>query len=426
MPPHGLVNQQPRIIPRNEHHISRKSIDPDALKILYRLKDQGFDAYLVGGGIRDLLLGQTPKDFDIVTNATPEELKKTFKNCRIIGRRFRLAHFYFPGKIIEVATFRGHHTEEHEEHVSQHRNGMIVRDNVYGTIEEDVWRRDFTLNALYYNIKDFSLVDFVDAIEDVAKRRIRIIGDPVERYTEDPVRMIRAVRFAAKLNCKIEAKTAKPISEMASLIQHVSPSRLFDEVVKLFHYGHALASFELLQKYEIFAVLFPELSSMLNKKYETMLGIALKNTDERINQGKTLSVVFLFSMLLWPAVECHYDRLVSEGMTPYLAMLTAGKEVVRNQNKTVAISKRLLVDIAEIWLLQYRMLQLDKRSIHKVLHSKRFRAGYDLLTLRAEIDKKAKPSADWWTAYQVASEKQREGLLASLKPVKRKRKKKAE
>src|SRR3990167_37319 len=245
-PKNGLDNmttknkssQSTKIIPRSEHQISRKNIHPHAIKVLYRLKSCGYDAYLVGGCVRDLLLGHQPKDFDIVTNAKPEEIKKIFRNCRLIGRRFRLAHIIFgKNEIIEVATFRSHYGDDNQNNVSHH--GMVIRDNVYGTMEEDAWRRDFTINALYYNIADFSIVDFMAGVKDLHDKQLRIIGHAKERYQEDPVRMLRAVRIASKLEMEITSDTASPIKKMAKLLLQISASRLFDEVIKLFHTGHA-------------------------------------------------------------------------------------------------------------------------------------------------------------------------------------------
>jgi poly(A) polymerase len=277
----------PLIIPRSEHSISRAAISPNALKVLYRLKEAGYQGFLVGGAVRDLLLGITPKDFDVATNALPEEVRRLFRNCRLIGRRFRLAHVHFGNEIIEVATFRAAAAPEREdteeadpdsesdgvegaraepiepaatydsEHRAFDRTGRILRDNIYGTIEEDVWRRDFAANGLYYSIEDFSIWDFVDGVRDVQARRLKLIGDPETRYREDPVRMLRAVRFAAKLDFSIEPETEAPLAKLAYLLDGVPPARLFDECLKLFLSGFGLKAYRLLQKYGLFAHLFP-------------------------------------------------------------------------------------------------------------------------------------------------------------------------
>ena len=253
---------QPLVVGRNEHGISRKQFSPNAIKVLYRLKDGGFDAYLVGGCIRDILLGQQPKDFDVVTNATPEQVKKLFRNCRLIGRRFRLAHIVFGREIIEVATMRGHHeaAPEDKNQISQSSDqGQLLRDNVFGSIEEDAERRDFTINALYYSINDFSIHDFANGIAAINARQIELIGDPKTRYREDPVRMLRAVRFATKLDMTIAPATEKPIKELASLLDNIPPARLFEETLKLFLNGKAEENFLMLRRYNLFKSLFPAL-----------------------------------------------------------------------------------------------------------------------------------------------------------------------
>ena len=292
----------PTIIPRPEHSISRAGISPNALKVLYRLKSAGFAAHLVGGGVRDLLLGREPKDFDVATDARPEEVHRLFRNCRLIGRRFRLAHVHFGPEIIEVATFRaaGVAEEVDEFHLD---NGRIVRDNVYGNIEEDAWRRDFTVNALYYNVADFSVVDYTDGMTDLRQGVLRLIGDPERRYREDPVRMLRAVRFASKLGFRVEPQTEAPLFELGHLLADIPSSRLFEEVLKLFFGGVALQTFEQLRHYGLFGLLFPLTETSLSREEEhfprTLVSHALANTDERVADGLPVSPTFLFAALLW-------------------------------------------------------------------------------------------------------------------------------
>src|SRR5690554_1168508 len=263
---------KPKIIPRDKHPISRKDISEHALKVLYRLHNSGYQAFLVGGCVRDLILGLHPKDFDVATNATPEQIRKLFRNCRLVGRRFRLAHVVFGREIIEVATFRGHHDTSDDESTDkvgqQDAEGMLVRDNVYGSIEEDAQRRDFTANALYYNIADFSIIDFADGVKDIEAGVLRMIGDAATRYREDPVRMLRAVRFATKLNMRLDESVAQPIRELAPLLQNIPPARLFEEVLKLFTAGKALANFEMMVEYHLFQPLFPLLKTYLNAPNE--------------------------------------------------------------------------------------------------------------------------------------------------------------
>jgi poly(A) polymerase len=303
----------PVVVPRAEHSVSRSAISPSALKVLYRLKDAGYQAFLVGGAVRDLLLGRNPKDFDIATNAHPEQVRELFRNCRLIGRRFHLAHVRFGQEIIEVATFRAAHTLVDEDNSVDEdsrrvldNHGRILRDNLYGSIDEDVWRRDFTANALYYNIADFSIWDYTGGVADANARLLKLIGDPETRYREDPVRMLRAVRFAAKLNFNIDEASSRPIAKLAYMLDGVPAARLFDEVTKLFLAGSALRSFELLREYALLAHLFPDLASALSQAAdptaEKVVQLGLAGTDERVAADKSVTPAFLFAVLLWPAV----------------------------------------------------------------------------------------------------------------------------
>ncbi len=264
---HVTTLKEPIVLTRDQHPVSRQLISPNALKVLYRLNKGGFDAYLVGGGVRDILLGQKPKDFDIATNATPDEIKALFRNCRLIGRRFRLAHIVFGREIIEVATFRGHHDSASEKEKSctktskQSEDGMLLRDNIYGTIDEDAERRDFTINALYYSSKDFKIFDFANGVQDVKDKVIRLIGDPETRYREDPVRMLRAIRFATKLDMEIAVETRKPISELSPLMANIPAARMFEEFMKMFISGKAVANYHQLREYNLFSYFFPRSSS---------------------------------------------------------------------------------------------------------------------------------------------------------------------
>lgn len=407
----------PRIIPRSEHSVSRKDINPNALKVLYRLSQHGYDAYLVGGCVRDLLLNHHPKDFDVATNAKPEEVKAIFSNCRLIGRRFRLAHVYFGGDVVEVATFRGHHDQSNTAGQA-HDNGLILRDNVYGSIEEDACRRDFTINALYYNIKDFSVVDFTGGAEDLRNRRLRIIGDPETRYREDPVRMLRAIRFIAKLDMKVMPKTAKPIKELTALLAQIAPARLFDEVVKLFHTGHAEKVYPALRQYYLFQILFPKTDALLNassgKKLDKMLQIACSDTDSRIKIGKSVSCAYLFAILLWGPLEAKYQELLTQHK-PTLAMQEATHLVLSQQQKVVSLPRRFMNDVAEIWRLQARFSRRQPKASARTLNSPRFRAGFDLLTLRSKVNPKLKKLVDWWQAYQDADSTEKAVLLDAVK-----------
>lgn len=423
----SATRSEPLIVPRPEHPISRANISPNALKVLNRLKQAGFDAYLVGGGVRDLLLGHEPKDFDIATNATPEEVRGVFRNCRLIGRRFRLAHVFFGRDIVEVATFRGSNSEvDSEGHVTA--NGMILRDNVYGSITEDALRRDFTVNALYYNIADFSLVDYAGGLEDIAQGRLRLIGDdPTARYREDPVRMLRAVRFACKLGFIIEPSCAAPIRELAPLLAEISPARLFDETLKLFHGGYALQAFEKLRHHDLFAQLFPETDACLAREDHafpiTFVSRGLDNTDQRILEGKPVAPAFLFAVLLWEPVRLRYEALLADGMPSAEAMALASHEIASAQQRRVAIQKRFALPMREIWALQPRLERRQRKRALALLGHPRFRAAYDFLLLRAEAGETDPEIGQWWTRFQDADSSERAKMLGGSAQRKRKRRK---
>ena len=418
---------EPLIVPRPEHSISRANISPNALKVLNRLKQAGFQAYLVGGGVRDLLLGHEPKDFDIATDATPEEVRGVFRNCRLIGRRFRLAHVFFGREIVEVATFRGSNSEGGSE-AQVTEQGMILRDNVYGSITEDALRRDFTVNALYYNIADFSLVDYAGGLADIEQGRLRLIGaDPVARYREDPVRMLRAVRFACKLGFIIDPDCAAPIRELAALLGEISPARLFDETLKLFHGGYALQAFEKLRQYSLFAYLFPETDACLAREDHdfpiTFVSRGLDNTDRRLLAGKPVAPAFLFAVLLWEPVRLRYQVLLDEGMPSAEAMALASHEIASAQQRRVAIQKRFALPMREIWAMQPRLERRQGKRPLVLLSHPRFRAAYDFLLLRAEAGETDPELAQWWTRFQDVDAAERVKMLGGSAARKRKRRK---
>lgn len=429
---------QPLIVPRPEHSISRANISQNALTVLYRLSQAGHQAFLVGGGVRDLLLGHEPKDFDIATDATPEQVRSVFRNCRLIGRRFRLAHVFFGPEIIEVATFRGAPVEQNgtgddgEGRPGDRlvENGMILRDNVYGTIAEDALRRDFTINALYYNIQDFSLVDYAGGLEDIRQGRLRLIGGDVEaRYREDPVRMLRAVRFACKLGFTIDPPCEAPLSRMAPLLAEVPPARLFEEILKLFHTGYALNAFEKLRHYRLFGQLFPETEECLAREDHdfpiTFVSRGLDNTDRRIAEDKPVAAPFLFAVLLWEPVRLRYQQLLDQGTTEAEAMMSAAHEVAARQQRQVSIPKRYGLPMREIWALQPRLERRQgKRSMMLVGHP-RFRAAYDFLLLRAEAGEVDREIADWWTRFQDVDAAERARMAGGAKRKRRRRRKPA-
>ena len=443
----------PVIVPRSEHSISRADISPNALKVLYRLKEAGYQGFLVGGAVRDLLLGLRPKDFDVATDALPEEVRRLFRNCRLIGRRFRLAHVFFGNEIIEVATFRAAAAPEREDAEdldaeggsdagteggadgadsrvdepaefsppadSEHRafdtRGRILRDNIYGTIEEDVWRRDFAANGLYYNIEDFSIWDFVDGVNDVKARRLTMIGDPETRYREDPVRMLRAVRFAAKLDFSIEPNTEAPIKRLAYMLDGVPPARLFDEVLKLFLSGFGEKAYELLQRYGLFEHLFPQSAAafaMPPYAYAAdMLKMGLENTDARIAADKPVTPTFLFAVLLWSAVLRELNERQA-GPTPDIALLMqACDSVLRTQQSRVSIPRRFSIPMRELLMLQPRFNRRSGVKSLSLLQHPRFRAAYDFLLLRAQAGVADPELAKWWTDIQVLPQEERVALV---------------
>ena len=375
--------------------------------MLYRLKDAGYDAYLVGGGVRDLLLGREPKDFDVATNATPEQVKATFRNCRLIGRRFRLAHVHFGREIIEVATFRA--AQPPADAAAQSDNGMILRDNVYGTIEEDALRRDFTVNALYYDIRDFSVVDYAGGMQDLQEGVLRLMGDPETRYREDPVRMLRAARFSAKLGFKLHPDTEAPIAGLAGLLADVPSARLFEEVLKLFMGGYGVASFEKLRHHHLFGQLFPDTEAALATEEEgfphTLVLEGLANTDARVREGKPVTPAFLFAVLLWEPVRLRAMELEqAEGISTIAALNAAASDVIERQLARVSIPRRFSVPMREIWTMQPRFHFTRGKRPKRLAAHPRFRAAYDFLLLRARAGEVEQALADWWTDFQEKGE----------------------
>jgi poly(A) polymerase len=451
----------PRIIPRAEHSISRRNISPNALRVLYRLREGGYESFLVGGCLRDLLLGVEPKDFDVATSARPEEVRRLFRNCRLIGRRFRLAHVFFGHEIIEVATFRaasapsqGEETEDDpdilpevgasednpdaEAEADQEREreaelsdrddgpvdrvldegGRILRDNSYGTIEEDVWRRDFTCNALYYNIDDFSLWDFTGAMEDIQARRLRLIGDAEHRYREDPVRMLRAARFEAKLGFSLEADTEAGIERLREALMEVPAARLFDETLKLFLTGHGARSLEVLRRRGLLGVLYPGVEKFLRQHpdslVEKLLVAGLENTDQRVQAGKSVTPTFLFTLLLYGPIAGYIEKQPQDKWSDVGTILDGCDHALREALHRVMIPKRFSLGVRDMFALQPQLEHPRSRRVLRLIEQPRFRAGYDLLLLRAQVGMAPRDVADWWTALQAASPQQREDMALAL------------
>jgi len=418
---------QPAVIPRPEHTISRASISSSALKVLYRLKEGGFQSFLVGGGVRDLLLGREPKDFDVATNATPDEIRRLFRNCRLIGRRFRLAHVRFGREIIEVATFRARHdSQSTDDSDSAHsEQGRILRDNVYGGIEDDAWRRDFTVNALYYDIEDFSVIDYVSGLDDLKGGILRLIGDPEQRYREDPVRMLRAVRFAAKLGFRIHPDSEAAIRELDYLLEDIPTARLFEEVMKLFLGGCAVTTFELLRHYDLFRRLFPMTEEALSHEEQgfpiTFLLRALENTDKRLAEDKPVTPAFLYAALLWEPVRQRTQVLLDQGMTALEASQLAGNQITSEQVQATSLPKRFSFPMREIWMLQSRLERRRGKAPYRMLEHPRFRAAYDFLLLRSETGEAPTELADWWTEFQTLNAGERDKMVESAPSRKKRR-----
>jgi poly(A) polymerase len=418
--------QTPAILERDQHCISRKNISPGCLRVLYTLNDAGYQAFIVGGAVRDLLLGKQPKDFDVATDATPEQVKAEFRHARIIGRRFRIVHVTMGREIIEVSTFRAANTESVEiqgeslarsvRHIdSAHsQSGMILRDNVYGSLEEDVVRRDFTVNALYYTVRKFQVHDYVQGTTDLKNRCLRMIGDPEQRYREDPVRILRAIRLSAKLGFTIEPGTAAPIQPLARLLESIPAARLFDEILKLFFTGHSLQSYEMLRKYAVFRYLFPDTTNVLQEKndlMENMLRMAFASTDQRISDLKSVTPAYLLAVILWPALDRLYQANLEKHMPPMVAMHHASQSVISDQVNRISIPKRFSIPMREIWEFQLRLTRRKRAQL--LMNHKRFRAAYDFVLLREQAGENLDGLGAWWTEYQTVDKTQRDKMLSS-------------
>ena len=408
------------IIERQQHNISRQDISENALKVLYRLHNAGYDAFLVGGGVRDLLLDKQPKDFDIATSATPEQVKSLFRNCRLIGRRFRLAHIMFGRDIIEVATFRGHHQEPAKNVSAQSEEGMLLRDNVYGNIDEDAERRDFTINAMYYNIADYSIHDYAGGIEDLKNGIIRLIGDPETRYREDPVRMLRAARFAAKLDMVISPSTAAPIKELAYLLEDIPAARLFEESLKLLQSGQGMKTYQLLREYDLFRPLFPlvadDFTEEGNSKTEQVIELVLNSTDKRIREGKRINPAFMFAALLWYPLTKQANLLMDQhNISYYDAIMEASNIILDQQVKSIAIPRRHTATIREIWQLQLRLPRRTGKRAWRLMELNKFRAGFDFLEMRGQVEQgETEVLAQWWKTFQNAGRNMRQAMVNDL------------
>jgi poly(A) polymerase len=374
---------------RKKIKFDKKLIDQDALKIVKKMTNSGYETYLVGGCIRDILLGYKPKDFDIATSATPEQINKLFKRSRIIGRRFKLVHIMFSArKFIEVATFRAGNLKTSSD-------GLVLRDNNYGTLKDDVFRRDFTVNGLYYDINKSEVIDYVGGLKDLEILKINMIGDPSERFEEDPVRMIRAVRFQAKLNAKIESKLIEAIQKNSQLLAKIPPARLYEEVIKLFHNENSIFVFRELFKLGLLKHLFSQ------TKENSFVTASLINTSERIKSGNSVTPAFLFAVFLWSPLNKRLSQISKKNKSRIELMLEASEYVINQQTQQVMMPRWLSSRVKDVWLMQYQLENYNPKKSKTLIRSPRFRMAYDFLVLRSEsIDKDVKAKAEYWTNIQ--------------------------
>lgn len=413
------LNAEPKHYAQAEHGIQREALSPAALNVAMRLHEAGFAAFVVGGAVRDLLFGLPPKDFDIATNATPEEVKPLFRRAFIIGRRFRLVHVLSGGETIEVSTFRGPQSADGN---TADEHGRLLSDNVFGTQAEDAVRRDFTINALYYDPASESVVDFVGGMKDVKGRKLRLIGAPMQRFREDPVRMLRAIRLAAKLGVAIDKRTEAPIIKLAPLIQNVPAPRLFDEMLKLLLSGHAADALKSLHDHGLHHGLLPLLDVIVeHARGQRFIELALARTDVRIREGKPVSPAFLFATLLWHEVLVQWENAQKQSTRPIPALMDAMDRVLEQQAEKIAIPRRYGAAMKEIWALQPRFEQRSGQRPFRLLEQARFRAGYDFLLLRCEAGEIPAELGEWWSAFQRSDLEERQGMLVKEGPAKPRR-----
>ena len=407
----------PDIIPAEKHDISAENFSEAALQVVSDLQEAGYEAYLVGGCIRDALLGRAPKDFDVSTSASPEQVKKIFKGCRIIGRRFQIVHVRIKRELIEVSTFRANPHDKanaNRNELREGEEGQLIRDNVFGTCDEDAWRRDFSINALYYNPTENVILDYMDSIADIKNGVLRSIGDMEVRFNEDPVRMLRIIRFAAKFDFPMPDDAQALIHAKKQLISTVSAPRLFEEVLKLFHGGQAVKSFNMLREYGLFKLMFPFSAEYIVDGELGMAERALTNTDKRIHEGKGVIPAFLFSCLLWDPVREDAHGLLDQGNTAAKAWRVAMMDALRDQSQYVSIPRRMADTVMEIWTLHFRLVSRKPRSISQLMSHRRFRAAYDFMLLRASLSEVDQDLADWWTDIQEVDETQKQQMIDDL------------
>ncbi|HKB63562.1 MAG TPA: polynucleotide adenylyltransferase PcnB [Burkholderiales bacterium] len=401
----------PRTVPKEQHGIGREAISPGSRKVCEVLHSHGHEAYVVGGAVRDLLLGLRPKDFDVATDAYPEDVHKIFRRSRLIGRRFKLVHVMFGEETVEVSTFRARTATETDEH------GRVLRDNIYGTREDDAIRRDFTINALYYDPASETILDYHNGLRDLQRKSVRIIGDARARYREDPLRMLRAVRFAAKTGFAIDERTRKPIRELARLLENVPPSRVYEEMQKLLLSGYAATGLRRLRSEGLHHDLLPLLDVIFEQPMgERFVTLALDQTDSRVRSGKSVSPAFLFAALLWHEVLAAWKKAEQRGLKPIPALFEAMDTVLDIQSDKLAIPRRFTAVMKEIWALQPRLEQRSGRRPFGLLAHERFRAGFDFLVLRSASGEAPEELSQWWEKFQQAGDAERQAMLLAPQP----------
>jgi len=414
----GLSPPGPRRVPSSRHGVSRDAISSSALKVCDVLAERGYAAYVVGGAVRDVMLGIPPKDFDVATNARPEQIKPLFRRALLIGRRFRLVHVMLGQETVEVSTFRAADNQGAEK--TEH--GRVLRDNVFGTIEEDARRRDFTINALYFDCRSGDIIDYHGGLDDLKKHRLRMIGDPETRYREDPVRMLRAVRLAAKLGLTIDSATRAPIRRLAPLLEHVPPPRLFEEMLKLLLSGHASACLRQLRHEGLHKGLLPLLDVILDQPLgERFVTLALAQTDERVLSDRPVSPAFLFAALLWHEVLAAWKAREKRGERRVPALEAAMDEVLEAQSGKLAITRRLTATMREVWSLQPRFEERGGQRPWRLLEQPRFRMAYDFLALRAASGEVSPELESWWRTFQDTDDDTRRAMLIADSVPKKKR-----
>jgi poly(A) polymerase len=419
---------EPAVIPHSKHDIRREAISSGSRRVVETLQDSGYKAFVVGGAVRDLLAGIKPKDFDVATDATPEQVRQCFRRSRIIGRRFQIVHVMMGQETIEVTTFRGQHGQQDSPRAQTDDQGRVLRDNVFGSQKEDAARRDFTVNALYYDPVAGTVIDYHQGLADLKRKTLRMIGHPATRYREDPVRMLRAVRLASKLDFSIDDKTRQPIGELAGLIENLPPSRLFDEMLKLLTSGHSLKCLQRLRAEGLHRGLLPLLDATLEQpRGERFVTLALENTDRRVREGRPISPGFLFATLFWNEALTQWEAIKAEGERPIPALFQAMDKVLDAQAGKLAITRRVVGDIKDIWTIQPRFEQRSGKRPYGLLEQPRFKAGLDFLLLRVESGEVDAALGQWWSDFLDADGPARAAMLLTPTPdaqKKRRRKRK--